>query len=560
MKKSLAALLLVPFLMLGKPAAAQETAKKQPIEITVTYEAGNQKNAIIYGQSSYFYSQGALYNMGKNPLFNLTDSEKKGIAGIISGIEFNSIDSYKSLVESSKNLSGNQKLALLASISDLLYNGTYDHDLPNHEVYSQDVFFRDLQNFLDTEEDQNLGVCRHIATHIERLARDLGLTAASVTGYNGAGHAYDIIKTEDGKTAIVDGGNIIEADTKNIEKILESYQRNNNSIIFDHYFFEDSKLKYHLLTENGKNFLDFIGYDETINSLKDTLFSRDIHNPLINLIFNKTDSEVSGEAGFSGIFAKLGKFYGNSFLPLEELLFQTGYKNKFLISSLYLNPEISFVYGIPSNAYSDNKPILGATASLTASINNKNGINLAARLSGNDFMIDKLNGNLLNLFKSTNWSQIILYDAQFQLGTSYKIPIKNFTMQPYIISKFNLFPVDIGTYSYSPVLSEINGGIALSADIKNISVLLDPHYAWRPWEQEFGANAEIKTKNIGLNFGGYLTKSDYAFCPDKYGIEAGISANLDNLGIKLSYKNEAQNYDGETTNNPSFSVQGKLRF
>lgn len=286
----------------------------QGINIFLNYEAENKENAADYGKSDYSYpcvGEAFSNNAGssyKEAFPEFTISEREEIDDIITNIKNGGINSYADFIGNSKPLSGNQKLALLAMVSDLLYRGAYDNSLLSREVSSQDVFFADLQNFLNTGEQQSIGECGQISTHIEKLARDLGLTAATVDGNNGGGHSYDLIKIEDGRAAIIDGSQIIIADTKNIEKLIETYQRNNHSIIFYHEFFEDSKFKYNLLTENGKNFLKFVGYDESVNTLKETLISGNSNSLDRKIIFNKTGSELSVEADFSGIFAKSGIF------------------------------------------------------------------------------------------------------------------------------------------------------------------------------------------------------------------------------------------------------------
>ena len=540
-------------------ALEKKISNKKPLDdAIVNYEAGNKEDAVDYGKSHYTYYHGSLFgNYFNNAFPEFTNPERAEISGIITDVKNETIDSYAGFVESSRSLSGNQKLAFLTAVSNLLYSGAYGPDNSINPVYSQDVFFDKLQDFLETGNHEDIGVCRHIATHIEKLAKDIGLRAASVTGSKSMGHVYDIIKTEDEKTAVIDGGDIILADTKNIEDIIEAYQREHNSLIFNHSFFEDSKFKYLLITENGKNFLKFVDYDESVNTLKDALISGNRINPDRKLIFNKTDSEISAEIDLSGSFNKIGIFYGNSSLPTEHLLFQAGYRKNFLISDfLYLNPKISFVCAMPANSSPINKPFVGFEGSLMLSTNNKKGINLGARLAGNFYT--RLDNNVFDLSESS--SQVILYDAQIQLGASYALPINNFTIEPYLLSKTNVFSQDIGTYDYSLVFSEINVGISLGLDLGAVKLSLDPHYAKRIWEQELGANAKIGIQKVEFSAGGYMTKSGYDFCPDKNGFTVDLSTSFNHFGINLNYKKEAENYDGEISTNSKFSAQGKLSF
>lgn len=52
-----------------------------------------------------------------------------------------------------------------------------------------------------------------------------------------------------------------------------------------------------------------------------------------------------------------------------------------------------------------------------------------------------------------------------------------------------------------------------------------------------------------------MTKSNYAFCPDKFGFDAELSVSINKyFNLKAKYKTERTDYDGEKENNDSFSL------
>jgi hypothetical protein len=549
MKKSLLAALLFPLCLLGKPAIAQEIQKPEPkISISVDYSTGIQEEKGAEGQNSWaFFDRygNNLYNSDNSP--ELNPSEKTQIEDTITDVKYGNIDSYSELVESSKSFSENQKVVLLAALANSLYAGSYDDSLPMNEVFSQDTFFEQLQNYLATGNDSSLGVCRHIASHIEQLSNDIGLRANAVTGrYGESGHVYVIIKTEDG-TGIVDGAFITISNTKNIEKMLEIYQKDADTTEFEHLFFEDSKLKYRLVTKDGKNLLDFIGCDESLNTLKKSLTAREDFNPKISLVLAKNDYSMSGKLNLFGLFAKIGQIKGNSSSPTKEMnLIQAGLEGKFSLPSVDITPSLSVVYGDIVQQERTDKGAIGASGSLIVNTKNEEGFNLSSRAAGKIFYVK---------------NSVLFGDMSLELGASYKIPMGKISLTPYVLTQGGLWPTDLGTYNLAPTFNEVNAGAILNfSPSSNTGVSIDPHYAYRNYEHEIGINAKLETKNIGADVGAYVTKSVYDFAPDRLGIDIGLSTSFENLGIRFSYKNEMQNYDGEISDNSSISLQGNIKF
>lgn len=71
---------------------------------------------------------------------------------------------------------------------------------------------------------------------------------------------------------------------------------------------------------------------------------------------------------------------------------------------------------------------------------------------------------------------------------------------------------------------------------------------------------ELKTGNFEINAEGFFTKSNYRFCPDKWGVKVGSFLNLGNLAIKADYQLNGTNYDREIKNQSSLNVRANLRF
>jgi hypothetical protein len=440
----------------------------------------------------------------------------------------NKVNLYPNLSELSKDFSENQKIVLLSTISNFLYNGYY------------------------SEPDY---ICANISSDIEQLAEKMGIRTATVTGKRkGQGHAYNILKTENG-TTIVDGYEsvIVTTNTKNIEKALEAYQKSVDTVAFQHLFFEDNKFKYILITKDGKNFLDFIEYD---SSSKPSL------EMLINPQYSKPDFKINLKGGnyfdsiklnALGFFAKTGMILGDSSSAMKDMtLFQAGYRGDFLIPEVaILRSDVSAVYGSFFKYSSISTDIGSAMGDFIIFTNQEKGLNFDLRVAGNVSSELPLVG-----------MPILFHDFLAELGISYKIPLKKLTITPYAIAQSNFFPDDLINYIFVPTFKELQIGTILDIPISpNANISINPNYFYRTYEQEFGANVKLNTGNIKSDIWGYVTKSNYEFCPDKGGFNVGVSVPINkNFDINLNCKDDMVNYDGEIDNKFSFSVQGKLKF
>ncbi len=551
----------------GKQLIAQEVQnpesdKGPKVNITLDYSTGIQEEGGATGENYYsFYDrdQGALYTN----LPEITSAQKTQVEEGFTDVQNREVNSYSEFVDSSENFSENQDFIFLATTSNALNEGSYDYSLPHHKVFPQDTFFEQFQNYLATGEYSPLGVCRHIASHIEQLSNDIGLRANAVTGrfFGGTGHVYVIVKREDG-TGIIDGGNIILSDTKNIEKMLEIYQLQKDSTTFQHLFFEDSILVYRLVTKDGKNFLKFIEMDESLKPLKDSLtgkqgFNRGVYaifskdgfslENMLSLDIAKDDYSLAGKLNAFGFFGKIGQIRGNSYSPTEEMnLAQFGFEGKVsLWDILQFSLSASKIYGEIVQKERTDLPE-GSSLEFLANTLWEKGFNVAFRMAGEYYFTETS-----TLFNKTS----------LELGTSCKIPLEKISITPYVAVQESMLPLDLGTSFFSFGLSEVNAGINLNIPFtSNSGISINPHYAYKPCEHEVGANVELETKNIGADAGIYVTKSIQDFNPDKLGMDIGVSASFDNFEMRFGYKNEMKDYDGEISNNSSISLTGKLKF
>lgn len=533
---------------------SQETkSSTNKINIIFDYKIGNEQKDVDYLTSKTAFIQNNGYLWRESNIPELSIAEGIQVENIMNDIKNKNINSYQELVEISKNFSENQKLVLLSAIGNSLNIGSYDVKLRRSEVVSQDIFFSKLQNFLESGNQDGLGDCKAISYYLEQLANDTGVkvkVAVSTGIVEGDGHSYTVLKTKDG-SAIVDSYNILITNTKNIEKTLEAYQKYQGTTTFQHLFFEDTKFKYRLITKDGRNFLNFLGYDESSEQLKNVLINHDskdyLRDSRIVIDFGKYLSSL--EFNYKDFFAKVGEIRGSLSSPMDKMtLFQTSYDRKFLISDIInINPDISLMYGKISQDAKINDELLGITGNLIVDTNNEKGLNLSSRISGNAF--------------TPTMEFAIFHDVLFGIGVSYKIPIKNMSIEPYAIMQYGLFPENLDTYNFRPIFSEFNSGIIFDINVSdNIDISLNPYYTWRIWENGFGNKVEFGNRNVKANIEGYITKSKYDFNPDKRGLKIGLEANLKNFGLEGGYERKETNYDGEKEKDNSLNASINIKY
>jgi hypothetical protein len=411
-----------------------------------------------------------------------------------------------------KNFTDNQKLVFLSLLSNQINNLTYDADT---------------------------NCCRHISSNIERIANQIGLPAAVVSGImGGGGHAYNIIKTGEG-VSVVDIYNILSSKSKNVEKVLEAYQGEMNYPMFKQDFYKDSKFKYALLTKDGKNFLNFIGYNPSLDVIKESLQNRKEYDTDFNFEENIKDNFFSLLAGFFGTYLKTGKMKEN-FSQREIFIAQGGINPKFTIKNIMsIAPEVSFVYGKMENA-----SLMSLPYSLTLATENKKGINFSTRFSH----------TTVNIKEAT-----LYHNMAIDAGVSYSFNLKNALIEPYVLSQASNLVENLEEYSKKFRLNELEAGLKLSLPLKDGTLVFEPHYSKRIWEDELGAKLIIGAGKINGNLEAAVSKSGYEFCPDKLRINSGINLSLGDLSFTAGYKAEGTNYDGEKELTSSFYLNGKIK-
>ena len=507
---------------------AQENLMKE-IDLKLDYELGTKTEGINYSLETCF----------DDPAYIDFFSE----GSLIDKIETYSINSYQSLLENSKSLTEHQKLVFLSICASQGNNYGYDLDSTYIPVISQENFFDFLQgSFLGIKSP--IGVCRQIASNVEKLANDMGLRAAAVTAINGdVGHAVDVIKTSEG-TSIIDYSDIFSFNTKNIENVLEAYQKGRNSLIFQHVFFEDNQFKYKFITKDGKNFLDFVDYDPSLNEIKDSLINKNNSIPYLTLTGEKKDNLFSAGIDFVGPYFK-GGMLTEDLSPENKMgLFQAGFKRKFFpFGIMSISPDMSLILGKKDGSTLDDY-LWGFTGNVIISTEKKEGLNLSSRFS---------------TAVSDRKDSTLFYNVALDAGISYSLKVNDIKFEPYVLSQLSFLKEDMGTCEVKPIFNELEVGLRTSFQTDDLNLSIEPHYNKRIWEDEFGADAKLEIKNFNFNLGGDVTKSGYYFCPDKFGLNAGVEVSLKTMTLKLGYKVDETNYEGEKEANQSFSLTGKIR-
>jgi len=495
----------------ANPALAEEPKSK--IDLTINYNTKIPGKNLEYEKSDVIYGDdGNLYLSENAP--EITPFEKLELELLLYPFkdDIKDIDAYQHFMEN-PIFSENQKLILLAAISQILYD----------KHYSSEGGY----------------VCRHISSDIEELAENAGIKTDVVAGRTSANHAYDILKLENGRTAIIDGGDIFISDSKNVEKLLEMYQKDRDAVAFQHLFYDKNKFKYRLITRDGRNFLDFIGYDESLQSLKNSLFKKTENPASTKIILDVDNYQTAVKVNSFGFFAKIG--------TLEKMfLSQIGYDFNFSIFDIIdLHPNANFVCGNLHDTSSDNF-LWGFSGDLTIKTNNKQGINFSSRTAG-----EVINRNDSTMF----------YDFLSEIGNSYKISLGDFNLNPYCIAQLGLVNERLNpNASYAFNLRELKTGIVFDAEIDDINFSIDPYYILKNCEQGFGAEIKFGNKNLGINLEGDFTKSGYDFCPDKFNFSASLYIPIKNFNVNFGYENKTSNYDGEIDSQNNIFLNANIKF
>jgi hypothetical protein len=499
--------------LLGGKAAAQEI-KAPSLENQIIQEEANPFSKIDLNFNLELQKkQGEISSYSRNCF----DDEDFGfIYGSFIDKINNNLSSYLPLLKDTGSLTENQKLVLLS-------------------LYCNQVNF-----FAYDSKDND---CRYINTELAKFSNSIGLRAAPVTGvYEQKGQTVCLIKTKNG-TSIVNSYKIMSLNTKNIEKVLEEFEKEADSLCFKHSLFEDTKFKYEFITKDGKNLLNFLGHDLSLNEAKDSLINKKDYVPHLTFNAEKTNNLFFLESDLAGMSVGGGVLSENISPENKWGLFRVGFNHKFANTGLgSISPKFNFVYGKGES----KKYFCGVDGALTASTENKKGINLSSRISG--------------IYITNQAGTNILSDLALDSGISYTSTIGNAKFEPYVLSQLALVTKDFEKVNAAIKQREIEAGFRFSFPINKVDISLEPHYTKRIWENEFGAKLRLGTKAVGLNIEDYITKSGYdPFCPDKSGLSTGIDASLGPITLKLAYKNDTTNYNGEKESISSGSISGTVK-
>jgi len=541
---------LIPFLLNVSPLKSEEN-KKPSIEINFKSDLKNYlKPSKFENVKPFFYRSDETFEIykGKSPLNNL---EEKQIENLFLDIKNGEINSYNSLLNSLENFSDDQKLIFLQSMRFLLEIYSTENSLFNSKRISQEDFFKKITDSIRTGNQNEIGVCKQKSSLMAKFLNDLKIPSAVVTGMSKSldksiGHAFVLSKTKKG-VSILDNG-LYSFNTKNIEKILLAYQNQEGRTTFQHFFLKDDKIKYELITEDGKNFFDFIDYKPSTRELKKFLNNSPKKQPDIKMDLENSLKKTSVSFNSFGFFSKLGLVEGSS-SPLNEMfVVQNGFDKTFHIPEVFkLNLDASFIYSklfydVPENIFS-------IKGNLSVGTNKSKGLNFANRFTGNVSFVD------------TQWGLSPMHiGAQIQSGLSYKMHLNNLNLEPYILTEFSFLPLDLGTnhfaFQFSDLVFGINSKIKFN---KYNSLNLDLYYSKKIWEQEFGTSLNFESEKFKIDFGAYITQSNYEFCPNKYGLNLGLYTKSKNSSLGIKYFLEGVNYDNEFKNKHSLELEANFK-
>ena len=540
------------FLKTKKKSSENLEKKVSPIvQINLNVEGETERGSIDSSSFSNYYS---TYFKLLIPSFSgITYKELIQLNNLFSNISNGKINSYNELINSSKNLSENQKLVLLNSVSNLLYELGYDKDY-NGDGLSEEEFFWALQNYLDSGEETSLGRCGDISTLTEIYGEDIGIKIESVSGVskNLIAHMYNIADLKD-RTAIIDSNKLFIVPTENIERALESYQRFLGTVVFQHHFYDKGELKYELITRDGKNYLDFIEYDKSLSMSKDFLLNRERPKQSdLEFNFNLKNYLNSWDYNCYGFFFKKGTLIGSKDSSLKEMnLNQAGFKKYFdgeyfdayLQSSIILG-DIAF----ENQDKSRDKKVFGGCFDLA----------LIAGFDALNFSLKTKNSQLK--FKKEDDLAYPFFDVEFEEGISFGIPInKDIHLEPYSLIQFNYLKKRVRTFQEVPMISNIQAGTlfkvnpVFSLDVYFLNELGDIFGC--------GGKLELNTGKVKTSVGGYWKTSEYDFCPDnswRFNLSSAI--NSDRLSLGLEYEINRKDYDGEWSTDYSFNLNAGIKF
>ena len=515
MKKSLSNLvkagILGTSLLFANPSVTAEEVVK-PVKI-------KNENEVKIGINSKIYSPSKEGNLTKIPFYydqNIMDCEK----------EIYPTDPEKTTnprIKKAKNFSTEQKIMSLSSLNYSLYS---KYDMDNYN-------------------------CVNISLDTEKAAEKIGLEGYALLKIPGRenNHAITFINTGKGY-AIINGQDIFTTNSKNIEKIITQYNKKIDKINFETKVYDEGILEWYVINKNGERFLGFLDYDYSTNPTHKKLINSEEKEEkfLVGVDTGNYTNSIKLKGG--PFFTKLGILKGDENSALENLsIIQAGYKNSFYLNDL-INLDINGSYNHSEGLCKkgNEQKFNGFSGEINLFTNKEEGLNLSLRGARNSQTIEGTKIQpFLNFFIDT--------------GISYKFQNKNIELTPYLINQLNY---DIKKHirkepEFFP--NEIVGGINIESKFGDLETEGDLSYSNKLHEHEIKGNLNLKKGDLEFSLGGYLAKPKFVLCPERQGINLGVSANLENkVNFNLDYNQDLVNYQGEKENNYSVSVGANIKF
>ncbi len=537
----------------GNVAAQEANFPKNPkVKIELNYENQSQ-DPVNY--SKFIYSD----------LTKLSSSEWAPIRDIRYKIQTGTISDYSQLVSSIKDLSANDQRNVLSWMANDLY--LYNYSLSKDGApFSSDDFFKTLYtDITDSANASKNGVCREFASAITKLQTNLGKPSATMglLSSNGVPHADTISKTENG-LEIINSYQNFTVNSKNAEEAIRQYQKTLGYVLLQSEFYgANNQWKYTLTTEEGKNFINFLNYKKSLESLTGELLNtnKDSKDFSVNLnLGNETSMTLrepylgvmlkGGVVGFPeyGQSAIIGQFGNQKTWNLGKIVKIHESLNGYLGS---VGTSQEGLLNLPQTSSTSARYLLGWEGNLGITTTNQEGLNLGVNASINSSGIEE------DPSTGTSLYAVWYSDLSSSLGVSYTTKIDNFEMTPYAIGEITLVPKDLIKWNYEMVPSSAEAGIQL----KGNQFTINPSFVWKPWEIGGKLNASFgnEVERISLN-GGY-TSSTYELAPSTldYGIGASLKLGK-NSGIKMNYNESSKIYDNKPTTKRNFNINLNLKF
>jgi len=531
----------------------QKNSNIPSININLDFTIPQTTNSeTIQTYTGYDFSDSSLNYFLKDSQQNpITEEEISELENLLTETKENEIHYYHEFLNRAEDFSEEQKLALIAAVSNQTLGYGYNPELTNIDIFSQEEYFSKLRDILKGS-NSDLGTCFQISRYAENLADDLGIESAVINGSRPAGsHAFVISDLEKG-ISINDYYFTLIGYTKNVEDLLKKYKEIKGSPKFEHTFVDDGKFVYKLLTSEGKEFLDVMDYDISSEETRQRLLHKKENENEININISHGENINLAEVNYSekrfGISGGLGNM--KNIPGLETMDFYTiGEEFNFPIGPVNISEKANFLLGVPIDR--EGEKLYGIGAQLFATTDNK-GFNFSSRIGGNfSFMGDGLFDPLSKVFiTSPN------LDLNADFGASYSINIRrknvNYEITPYGICQFSL--EWLGKHNFGLVVSEGTLGAQLEIDSGENNFSLDSRYTLKRSSHEFAGKIEYENPRLIFSIGGSADLSTYVFSPNRYSIDLGGKINLGKLEAILGLEREITDWNGDKESQTNFKI------